>query len=77
MKYLLLRVWLLGLPAIRADARPSLLFVVIWDEQQPAQQQAYPEFLGEYIVAHVRDSRGFPFDPFPSKRTEPGLGAAV
>ena len=28
--------------------------VVVWDEQQPAQQQAYPNFLGNQIASHLR-----------------------
>ena len=32
--------------------------VVIWDEQQPSQKQAYPEFLGDYIAAYLRKQPG-------------------
>jgi trehalose utilization protein len=32
--------------------------VVIWDEQQPSQKQAYPEFLGDYIAAYLKRQPG-------------------
>lgn len=32
--------------------------VVIWDEQQPSQRQAYPEFLGDYIAAYLKKQPG-------------------
>lgn len=32
--------------------------VVIWDEQQPAQKKAYPEFIGDYIAAYLKKQPG-------------------
>jgi trehalose utilization protein len=32
--------------------------VVIWDEQQPAQKQAYANFLGNQIAGHLRSQSG-------------------
>jgi trehalose utilization protein len=32
--------------------------VVVWDEQQPAQKQAYPNFLSERIAGHLRSQSG-------------------
>ena len=40
----------------QADARPALsrpVRVVVWDEQQPAQKQAYANFLGNQIAEHL------------------------
>lgn len=33
--------------------------VVIWDEQQPRQKQAYENFLGNEIAKHFRELKGF------------------
>ena len=32
--------------------------VVVWDEQQPAQKQAYANFLGNQIAGHLRSEQG-------------------
>jgi hypothetical protein len=32
--------------------------VVVWDERQPAQKEAYYEFLGNAIAAHLRTLPG-------------------
>lgn len=41
-------------PAARAEATN----VVVWDERQPAQKQAYDDFLGNAIAAHLRTLPG-------------------
>ena len=38
----------------RASAAPKPIRVVIWDEQQPAQKEAYENFLGNAIADHLR-----------------------
>ncbi len=43
--------------AIRPD-RAEPIRVVVWDEQQPAQKQAYPYFLGNQIAGHLRSQSG-------------------
>src|SRR5215467_12937546 len=30
--------------------------VLVWDEQQPAQQKVYPNFLGNHIAAQLRQN---------------------
>lgn len=35
-------------------AAAKLIRVVVWDEQQPAQKQAYTNFLGNEIAAHLK-----------------------
>lgn len=40
-----------GRPAVSA---PRPIHVTIWDEQQPAQKQAYENFLGNAIADHLR-----------------------
>jgi trehalose utilization protein len=82
MKYLLLAcVALLSFP-LRSDAQDAKpgahsVRVVIWDEQQPAQRQAYPEFLGEYIAAYLKGQPGISVRSVSIKDEGKGLGAAV
>ena len=45
---------LLGTNLLAAPIR-----VVVWDEQQPQQQAAYPQFLGEEIATHLRTNTDF------------------
>jgi type 1 glutamine amidotransferase len=40
-------------------AAPNPVKVVVWDEQQPAQRQAYENFLGNQIGAHLKAQSGF------------------
>jgi trehalose utilization protein len=41
--------------AVRAeDARPKSVAVVVWDERQPEQKQAYANFLGNQIADHLK-----------------------
>jgi trehalose utilization protein len=49
-----------GLPtrARAGAADPSATGVVVWDERQPAQREAYDGFLGDRIAAHLRDQPG-------------------
>lgn len=36
------------------QATEGKIRVVVWDEQQPAQRQAYPAYLGQYITDYLR-----------------------
>jgi len=47
-----------GFPATGKSEAADPVRVVIWDEQQPSQKQAYPEFLGDYIAAYLRQQPG-------------------
>ena len=40
------------------SAAEPLIRVVVWDEQQPAQKQAYENFLGNAIAAHLAKQPG-------------------
>ncbi len=82
MKYLLLAcVALLSFPlqSDAQDAKPDAapVRVVIWDEQQPAQRQAYPEFLGEYIATYLKGQPGISVRSVSIKDKGKGLDAAV
>ena len=50
---------ILGQPAVR---------VVIWDKQQPAQKQAYDNFLGNEIAAFLKDRPGH--ETYPAYKNE-------
>jgi len=41
------------------DVKP--IRVVVWDEQQPAQKQAYENFLGNAIADHLGKQPGLPY----------------
>jgi len=43
--------------AISADEPP--IPVVVWDERQPSQKEAYPNFLGNAIADHLKSQPGF------------------
>jgi trehalose utilization protein len=53
---------LLSAPApVARGAEPSSqspIRVVVWNEQQPAQKSAYPDFLGNQIAGHLREQPG-------------------
>jgi trehalose utilization protein len=58
--------------ALAADVR-----VLVWDEQQPAQKQAYGErFLGETIAAHLAKEQGFSVRTTGLDAPEQGLDEA-
>ena len=39
-------------------AQEPVIRVVVWDEQQPAQKQAYENFLGNAIAEHLTKQPG-------------------
>ena len=43
-------------PSSRSDK--NSIKVVVWDEQQPAQKEAYETFLGNQIAAHLKTQEG-------------------
>ena len=45
-----------SLPASFSNAQE--VHVLVWDEQQPQQQQAYPQFLGTAIADHLSQQTG-------------------
>ncbi len=59
-----------------ADPRPagSAVRVVVWDEQQPAQKEAYDNFLGNRIADHLRGQPGISVRSV--KLDDPGHGLA-
>ncbi len=43
----------------RADPAAPIIHVVVWDEQQPAQKAAYPNFLGNAIAEYLKTKPNF------------------
>jgi len=57
-------------PATRRDVK-----VVVWDERQPAQKQAYTNFLGNQIAAHLGAQPGISVQSV--SLSDPGQGLAA
>ena len=80
MKTALFLVWsvafLLGLPEA-ADAAEPTIRVIVWDEQQPAQKQAYENFLGNSIAAHLNKQPGLRAISVNIDQPEKGLPATL
>src|SRR4051794_34873891 len=51
--------------------------VVVWDERQPAQKQAYEGFLGDRIADHLRSEPGFSVQSVGIDDPGRGLGPDV
>lgn len=59
------------------DAAEPLIRVVVWDEQQPAQRQAYDNFLGNAIAAHLSKHPGLRVISANLAQEEQGLTDAL
>ncbi|HND52246.1 MAG TPA: ThuA domain-containing protein [Pirellulaceae bacterium] len=57
------------------SSRAADVRVVVWDEQQPAQKQAYDDFLGNAIAAHLKSKPGFVVRSMKLDDAEQGLSA--
>jgi trehalose utilization protein len=57
-------------PALAAD---TPIRVLVWDEQQPAQKQAYDNFLGNAIAAHLEKQPGLRVISANLQQPEQGL----
>src|SRR5262249_44770145 len=51
--------------------------IVVWDEQQPAQKQAYPNFLGNQIASYLQTLPNFSVKSVNLSEPEQGLSSAV
>lgn len=60
-----------------ADQSPASIRVVVWDEQQPAQKQAYENFLGNAIADYLKDRPGFSVKSVRLDDPEQGLSTAT
>lgn len=75
-----LSVPLLPLASTRVEAAAdsgSAIKVVVWDERQPVQKEAYPNFLGNAIADHLRKQSGFSVKSVGMDDPERGLSSEV
>ena len=63
--------------AMNALADPTPVRVLVWDERQPEQAQAYENFLGNAIAAHLAKQAGFTVKSVGLDDPEQGLDAAT
>jgi trehalose utilization protein len=63
-----------GVP-FAADPKP--ISVVVWDERQPAQKQAYNNFLGNHIADHLKAQPGLTVKSVSLDDDEKGLSPPV
>lgn len=63
----------------RVGSRPpdSPIEVVVWDERQPAQKQAYDNFLGNQIAGHLKEQPGLSVRSVALDDPDHGLGPDV
>lgn len=62
--------------SLAAEPGPAVK-VVVWDERQPAQKEAYPNFLGNAIADHLRAQPGFSVKSVGMDDPEHGLSTEV
>src|SRR6185436_6508600 len=51
----------------------AALKVLIWDEQQEAQKQAYPNYLGNHLAEHLKKQEGLEVRSVTIKDPDQGL----
>ena len=61
--------------AVGSDGSP--VEVVVWDEQQPRQQEAYPNFMGNAIAAYLSERGGVAVRSVRLDDPDQGLSAAT
>jgi trehalose utilization protein len=60
-----------------AGERDETINVVVWDERQPAQKQAYENFLGNQIAGHLKSQPGLSVQSVSIDDPEQGLSESV
>src|SRR5437868_11461175 len=66
---------LLALSVFGLGAAEPRIRVIVWDEQQPAQQKIYTNFLGNHIAAHLQKNAAFEVRSVNIKEAEFGLSS--
>ena len=69
--------YLMALVFVAQSALAAPINVVVWDEQQPAQQKAYPNFLGNQIASYLQTLPEFSVTSVKLDDPEQGLSDAV
>ncbi|QDU21920.1 ThuA domain-containing protein [Urbifossiella limnaea] len=67
----------LALPLAATAADPMPVGVVVWDERQPEQRQAYENFLGNHIADHLRRRPGLAVRSVGIEDAEKGLSEGI
>lgn len=60
-----------------SEPAPSPVRVVVWDEQQPKQRGAYPNFLGNQIASYLKKQPGLSVKSVRMNDPEQGLSSEV
>ncbi|MFO0801972.1 MAG: ThuA domain-containing protein [Gemmataceae bacterium] len=58
-------------------AEPKAINVVVWDERQPEQKQAYDNFLGNQIADHLKSKPGLAVKSVSIEDDEKGLSPGI
>ncbi len=58
-------------------AEPKAINVVVWDERQPEQKQAYDNFLGNQIADHLKSKPGLSVKSVGIEDDEKGLSPGI
>jgi trehalose utilization protein len=58
-------------------AEPKAINVVVWDERQPEQKQAYDNFLGNQIADHLKSKPGLSVKSVSIEDDEKGLSPGI
>ena len=58
-------------------AEPKAINVVVWDERQPEQKQAYDNFLGNQIAEHLKGKPGLSVKSVSIEDDEKGLSPGI
>lgn len=69
--------WLAALDLGPTAAAAGPRRVLVWDEQQPAQKEAYDNFLGNAIAAHLEKQPGLAVRSVKLDDAEQGIGAPL
>jgi trehalose utilization protein len=64
-------------PSALADPAAETIKVVVWDERQPSQKEAYDNFLGNRIADHLRSEPGLSVKSVGLDDPEHGLSSDV
>jgi trehalose utilization protein len=68
---------MLPITAPAADPAAKPIRVVVWDERQPEQKQAYDNFLGNQIAAHLKTKPGLDVKSVSLEDDEKGLSPGI
>ena len=72
-----MRLLLLSLLAASSVPAADPIHVLVWDERQPRQSEAYDNFLGNEIAAYLRKQPGLAVRSMKLNDAEQGLSDAI